>query len=103
MSHLVGNPEDRFSHDAAQLLLGWRWLVLYVCLFDLILNIPVNSYSHVGIVASILWDLNPKLECHEIQKVIQIQPTNKGNKAYMYRWFYLNHFPGQAQALGVYR
>ena len=39
MSDLVGNPEDRFSHDAAQIkTLGWLSLVIKVegsieCLF----------------------------------------------------------------------
>ena len=46
MSDIVGNPEDRFSHDA--FISKCRLLILYV-LFVLRLNYPVNNFfSHVG-------------------------------------------------------
>ena len=71
MTDLVGNPEDRFSRAAALFIPTWnkdcqksldfepaslrssrthrnQHIGLFVHLFDLILNVPVNSYGHVG-------------------------------------------------------
>ena len=69
MSDLVGNPEDRFSHIAAHMpttstvnipihfdqlvtsrkrsYVSMTAVHFSICLFDLLLYVPVNSYSHV--------------------------------------------------------
>ena len=43
----------------------------FLCLFELMLSVPVNSYCHVG-KSFILWNLYPKLGRHDIQKLLQI-------------------------------
>ena len=52
MSDLVGNPEDRFSRDAAHIVAtDYSGLKFYspanerFCLFDLQHDIPVNNYA----------------------------------------------------------
>ena len=62
---------------------------IFVCLFELMLNVPVDSYGHVKMLPPFYGDFNPELGCHGIQKVLQI--PNLAMKAYMYGWFYLNH------------
>ena len=51
MSDLVGNPNCLFSHAQAHMnrILSDSLVlsIQYQCLFDLLLNVPVNSYGHV--------------------------------------------------------
>ena len=41
-------------------------------LFELILNVPVNSYGHARTLLPFLWDFYPKLRLCDIQKTSNI-------------------------------
>ena len=60
-----------------------EFVCLFVCLFELILYVPVNSNGHVGTLTSILWDFYPTLGCHDTQNVLH----KYTNKAFMYDFF----------------
>ena len=43
-----------------------------LCLCELMSNVPVNSYGHVGTLPPFYMALLPKMRCHDIQQVLKI-------------------------------
>ena len=63
-----------------------------VCWFELSLNIPVNSYGHVGTLPPIYGTFTHVITLKMFFKlIITTQVSHKGLYMYMYGWFDLNH------------
>ena len=61
-----------YKFKREKLLFSWTKENMALNLFELMLNVPVNSEWSCRNAAFILWDFYPKLERHDIQNVLRI-------------------------------
>ena len=69
-----------------------KYTDVFVCLFELMLYVPDNSYGHVGMLLPFYGTFTQNEDVMTSHKCLEYMHPTKPQKAYTYGWLDFNHF-----------